>query len=94
MPDSFIGSNGNPAPPISDKSYQKPLHAAAEYAIVDVLEVLLRHGSEVAAGDFSGMQPLHYACILIVNIQRFMKNGVKTVKLLLKAGADVQVEAD
>ena len=39
-----------------------PLHLAAGYNRVGVVEVLIKHGADVHAKDKGGLVPLHNAC--------------------------------
>ena len=43
-------------------SQSTPLHLAAGYNRVGVVEVLIKHGADVHAKDKGGLVPLHNAC--------------------------------
>lgn len=60
-----------------------PLHLAAGYNRVNLVELLLNRGADVHAKDKGGLVPLHNACSF---------GHVEVVKLLLKAGARVNEE--
>ncbi|VDM41616.1 unnamed protein product [Toxocara canis] len=60
-----------------------PLHLAAGYNRVGLVELLLSKGADVHAKDKGGLVPLHNACSF---------GHVEVVKLLLKAGAGVNEE--
>jgi ankyrin repeat protein len=59
-----------------------PLHFAGEWGRVEVAELLLTHGADVAAADSHGDRPLHFAA----------RHGhASVVRLLLSKEADVNV---
>ncbi|XP_019852459.1 PREDICTED: uncharacterized protein LOC100641765 [Amphimedon queenslandica] len=39
-----------------------PMHVAAEHGLIDIAELLRKHGISADDGDNDGLRPLHYAC--------------------------------
>lgn len=70
------------------KEGETPLHNAAEYGKNDVVKYLIKQGARVDARDKIGCTPLHLACRSPYN-KKQGEAKLKTVKLLIKAGADV-----
>lgn len=64
----------------SDGRRSTPLHLAAGYNRIAIVEILLAHGADVHAKDKGGLVPLHNACSY---------GHFEVTKLLIKAGADV-----
>ena len=48
--------------PLPHPIQSTPLHLAAGYNRVGVVEVLIKHGADVHAKDKGGLVPLHNAC--------------------------------
>lgn len=65
-----------------DGRHSTPLHFAAGYNRVPVVEFLLEHGAEVHASDKGGLVPLHNACSY---------GHYEVTELLVKHGANVNV---
>lgn len=65
-----------------DGRHSTPLHFAAGYNRVPVVEFLLEHGAEVYASDKGGLVPLHNACSY---------GHYEVTELLVKHGANVNV---
>lgn len=65
-----------------DGRHSTPLHFAAGYNRVAVVEFLLEHGAEVHASDKGGLVPLHNACSY---------GHYEVTELLVKHGANVNV---
>ncbi|CAH1165751.1 unnamed protein product [Phyllotreta striolata] len=65
-----------------DGRHSTPLHFAAGYNRVAVVELLLRHGADVHAKDKGGLVPLHNACSY---------GHYEVTELLVKHGASVNV---
>lgn len=65
-----------------DGRHSTPLHFAAGYNRVPVVEFLLEHGAEVHAFDKGGLVPLHNACSY---------GHYEVTELLVKHGANVNV---
>ncbi|XP_055375005.1 poly [ADP-ribose] polymerase tankyrase [Condylostylus longicornis] len=65
-----------------DGRHSTPLHFAAGYNRVPVVEFLLEHGAEVHAADKGGLVPLHNACSY---------GHFEVTELLVKHGANVNV---
>ncbi|KAF7495368.1 Poly [ADP-ribose] polymerase tankyrase-1 [Sarcoptes scabiei] len=63
-----------------DGRQSTPLHFAAGYNRLDVVEYLLEHGADVRAKDKGGLVPLHNACSY---------GHYEVAELLLKKGANV-----
>uniref|UniRef100_A0A1B0G6T3 Poly [ADP-ribose] polymerase n=1 Tax=Glossina morsitans morsitans TaxID=37546 RepID=A0A1B0G6T3_GLOMM len=64
----------------SDGRRSTPLHLAAGYNRISIVEILLAHGADVHAKDKGGLVPLHNACSY---------GHFEVTKLLIKAGANV-----
>jgi ankyrin repeat protein len=62
-----------------DKMCRTAMHFAAMYGLIDLIDVLVRRGGEVAVVDVMGSSPLHYA---------YAFGQVKCVELLIRHGAD------
>ncbi|XP_076104461.1 poly [ADP-ribose] polymerase tankyrase-1-like isoform X1 [Mytilus galloprovincialis] len=62
--------------------HSTPLHVAAGYNRVTVVDFLLTHGADVHAKDKGGLVPLHNACSY---------GHYEVTELLIKHGADVNV---
>lgn len=65
-----------------DGRHSTPLHFAAGYNRVPVVEFLLEHGAEVHSSDKGGLVPLHNACSY---------GHYEVTELLVKHGANVNV---
>ena len=59
-----------------------PLHLAAGYNRVGVVEVLIKHGADVHAKDKGGLVPLHNACSY---------GHYEVAELLVKVGLDILI---
>jgi ankyrin repeat protein len=68
---------------IVDKDWT-PLHIAVTYNLVDVAEVLIKHGANVHAREMSKYTPLYYAG----------GKKLELCRLLLDAGADIHSEGN
>lgn len=64
----------------SDGRRSTPLHLAAGYNRIGIVEILLANGADVHAKDKGGLVPLHNACSY---------GHFEVTKLLIKAGANV-----
>ena len=62
----------------------RPLHMAARYESPEVAALLIERGADVNASD-DGWTPLHYALL-----NGYDRPGLRTAKLLVEHGADVQ----
>ena len=69
---------------INDKS-RTPLHVAAHHGQQEIVQLLLRSGAEVNAGEVANWRPLH-------EVAHTGHLGIG--KLLMKSGADVNAKAD
>lgn len=65
-----------------DQNGYTPIHAAAEYAHLDLLKFLIKEGGDVNIKDSDGDTPLH-AC-----------ESVEAAKLLVGLGADLNIKND
>lgn len=73
------GANVNTTDP-TDPSAPTPLHLAAKYSRLGLIQILLNAGAKINAKNRYGYTPLHCAAIY---------NGSKTVETLLNAGANI-----
>jgi ankyrin repeat protein len=85
-------------PSFADRYGRTPLHRAASFGLVDVAEVLLKHGAAVGARTVDGTTPLHAACSreypdpdegLTSSAYQREKPRLATARLLVRHGADV-----
>jgi ankyrin repeat protein len=67
-----------------DKHQKTALHYVAEHGTAEMVDALIKIGSNVNAVDIDGCTPLHYAC-------RRSKRDGEIMRLLLKNGADCDV---
>ena len=65
-----------------------PLHSAAYYGDLEVVQKLIEYGADISAKDFEGCTPLCLALEGKLSEGRSFKNGF-VIRLLLELGADV-----
>lgn len=68
---------------ITNEANQTPLAIAAKVGAIDCVRVLLRHGANPNASDWSKKTPVHLACI---------SGNVDILKILVTAGGDIKVK--
>ena len=66
-----------------DKAKNTPLHLAAQYGHIDMVDLLLSKGASIEAKCPYGKTPLHYAA---------QGDHTETIKLLLKRGASIEAK--
>lgn len=80
----FIYNHDVQSPKAFDESGSTALHKASANGHLEVLKLLIQHGSDVELADMSGCTPLHLAA----------RNGHLTcVKFLISQGADFRVKS-
>ena len=64
---------------LADKNGRTPLHLAVKYDHTDMVEILLKYGSDLEASDEDGTRPMHVAAT---------KNSLRAAKILVQRGCD------
>jgi len=82
---------------------QMPLHLASQHVLSGIVEVLLKFGADVDARDNNNITPLHFAVSSpfqrrysksLLDNSPLLWSVIKTVKLLLGNGANLQMQND
>jgi len=88
---------------MQNKYGQMPLHLASQHVLSGIVEVLLKFGADVDARDNNNITPLHFAVSSpfqrgysksLVDNSPLLWSVIKTVKLLLGNGANLQMQND
>ena len=86
-----------------DKNGQMPIHKASQHCLSRIVEVLLKLGADVNAQDNNNITPLHFAVSSSfqrglykshLNDSPVLWSVIKTTKLLLEHGANLQMQND
>ena len=90
---------------VRNKNGQVPLHLASQHGLSRIVEFLLKFGVDVDARDNSSITPLHFAVSspfqrgpwvapFDVDDSPMLQIVIKTIKILLQHGANLQVQND
>jgi len=90
---------------VRNKNGQMPLHLASQHVLTGIVEILLNLGADVNAQDNSNITPLHFAVsspfqrglsksLLLDDDSPPLWSVIKTIKLLLGNGANLQMQND